>query len=110
MHFNELIQAIYRRADVINRLYCKGEMAPPLNLTSPHEFIDVEKINLEWIHSPSGSKENPITGYVGYVQYKGPILAQYLPLLILGQWLQVGKKTNYGAGQYVINNEYYTFI
>jgi hypothetical protein len=53
-------------------------------------------------HSKRQEKRIKMGGLMGRVVYQGD-LADYLPLLMLGQWLHVGKGTVFGNGRLRIN-------
>lgn len=110
MWFEAFYKALLERAALIGFLYCgetfRGFPEPPETAGQ----ILVYASNLTWIESATRTEKNPIDGYVGSVVYKAPkrILKTVLPLLLLGQWLHAGQKTNWGAGQYVVDQQCYT--
>jgi hypothetical protein len=55
-----------------------------------------------WSYSRYEGRGKPTSGFVGYVQYVGP-LERLLPYLLIGQALQVGKNTVKGCGWYQIH-------
>lgn len=50
--------------------------------------------------SSSQNRHTPMEGFMGQVTYQGNLDA-FLPLLVLGEYMHVGRKTTFGMGQYM---------
>lgn len=111
MRFADLVRSLHRRAQLISHIYCNGPVPSDDFGTPAAEEVNIASSTLEWYFSTTKSKENTLKGYLGQVRYvaKPELLAQFLPLILMGQWLHVGQKTNYGAGQYMVDNSCYRY-
>ncbi len=112
MRFPDLIKKLTQRAMLISHVYCDGPEPVNVALSSEAEQVKVSEIGLKWNYHKSPDKNYSLMGYTGYVNYVAnpDVLQHYLPLLLLGQWLQVGEKTNFGAGKYLVEHGHYTFV
>ncbi len=43
-------------------------------------------------------------GVLGEVTYEGDAIGEFLPLLVLGSWVNMGKGTSFGLGNYILHN------
>lgn len=112
MRFPDFIKKLNQRAMLINHVYCDGPEPFSDPLHNEAEQVKVSEIGLRWNYHKSPDKNYSLMGYTGYANYVAnpDALQHYLPLLLLGQWLQVGEKTNFGAGKYLVDHGHYTFV
>lgn len=101
--FGELFGRIVRRAQLVDYFYGTGTV-PGLqgrlkDLAAKVERVGAELTWLEWERHSSRSGKYPTGGLVGDVVYQGEF-AELMPLLLLGQYLHLGKDTSMGMGRY----------
>ncbi len=102
--FEHIVRGILRRYSDLASLY--GEGRPELQykeLVETSKQIRVAKTNLRFSQQLSYSQRKgaltPLEGVVGSIEYQGEI-TPFLPYLILGQWIHIGKQATFGMGQY----------
>jgi hypothetical protein len=112
MRFPDIIKKLERRAQLISHFYCDGPEPDNVVISTEAEQVKVSEIHLKWHFQKPPDKNYSLMGYTGYVDYVADpgLLQHYLPLFLLGQWLQVGEKTNFGAGKYQVDHGHYTFV
>ena len=59
-----------------------------------------------WMHrfvrySNRRQGETPMRGFLGAIAYRGKALKELLPLIVAGEFLQLGKETAFGLGRYL---------
>lgn len=107
--FDRLIARLLERCQTIAENY-GTEVAPQadwrdlyLDLTTRATRVKMSDHDTRWVTVRSGSRRTntgkKISGFTGYVTYAGD-LADFLPWLVWGQSLQVGKNTVKGDGWY----------
>lgn len=102
--FRLLVQNLIRRWKMLARFHGKQAESDPWNWQAkqlpPVEILDFD---LAWTPiqrwSASQKQKHPISGLQGHITYHGKI-GEWLPLLRLGEWMHVGKKTSFGLGKY----------
>lgn len=66
--------------------------------------IEIESHSLSWFdwtrYSSRQNTKMHMGGMIGRVQFQGQALGTLWPLLVLGQWIHVGKATTMGLGHY----------
>ena len=102
-----LLGALAARVAMLAELYGTGPRAFERNLA--HAAIDqvtLESERLQWAewtrYSSRQRTHMQLGGVFGTLQLRGPGLPALWPLLVLGQWLHVGKATSFGLGRYRI--------
>lgn len=102
-----LLGALAARAAILAELY--GTDARAFERTLAHAAIDqvtLESQRLQWAewtrYSSRQRTHMQLGGVFGTLQLRGPGLPALWPLLVLGQWLHVGKATSFGLGCYRI--------
>ncbi len=105
--FYYIILALTRRINRLSTAYGSGEMMSDEEIDSwcenarkaQIEECMMERIVLEG--TPKTEKTRPIyfSGYIGHMTISN-VDKQYLPLLLYGQYTNVGNDTAYGLGQY----------
>ncbi|MCG8342679.1 MAG: CRISPR system precrRNA processing endoribonuclease RAMP protein Cas6 [Chlorobiales bacterium] len=106
-----LLKSLYHRAFVLNHLYGKGvkkESYDSRNLQLIDGDVDVVRADTFWYdwerYSQRQQRRMRLGGIMGEVTLGGKV-AQYEPLLRLGEYLHVGKSTGFGLGKYRIVEE-----
>jgi len=112
--FKDLIINLTHKANLINFFFCDGvfKQKNEYSLGDDVERIVIPSLNLSWKFYKIPNENWTIRGYTGNIKYAGnkEILNKYLPLLLIGQWIQAGEKTHYGTGKYLIPGENYSFV
>jgi CRISPR/Cas system endoribonuclease Cas6 (RAMP superfamily) len=69
--------------------------------------IKTKELNLRWIELKRRSKTQPIqhdqSGFIGNITFVGD-LREFLPLLVLGEYVHVGEDAVFGNGWYRIEH------
>jgi hypothetical protein len=109
--FAYLIPRLLERAQSIAENYAPVATPQPqwrdlyLDLRERAKSVQATRCDTRWINVRSGSRragtDKKISGFVGDVTFSG-ILAPFMPWLVWGQSLQVGKNTVKGDGWYVL--------
>lgn len=102
--FEHLVRAVLRRHSDLAALY--GEGRPDMDyraLVDKARDVKLAASNLRYFrqrgYSHRKGEETPTEGITGSVTYEGE-LAPFMPYLIFGQWLHVGKQATFGMGKY----------
>ena len=105
--FEILLRALLRRLSLLSEVHC-GEV---LDLDyrkligNAREQVRTESAHLRWHdwerYSARQDTRLKMGGFVGEITFAGR-LAEFLPFLVLGQYLHVGKGTAFGLGKYEI--------
>lgn len=106
--FHVLVRNLLRRLHNLMVFHCDEE-APPLD----GRFIDLaEGVTLvrrdtrwhDWErYSHRQERRMKLGGIVGELTYEGD-LGPFLPLLVLGSWVNLGKNTSFGLGRYRVGD------
>jgi hypothetical protein len=102
--FEHIVRGILRRFSDLSALY--GDGRPDLNYkelveNSKQVAISTSSIQFKCTQSFSNRKAalTPLAGITGSVDFLGDI-TQFMPYLVMGQWLHIGKQATFGMGQY----------
>lgn len=106
--FEALMQNITIRIQMLNIYHCDGNFCKNLSdLSRKSSGIEVASKNIKWRrierYSSRMQAKDTLSGLVGSITYKGN-LKNYLPLLILGQYIHVGNKATFGLGKYILKH------
>jgi len=103
--FPLLAERLAERAVTLSSIYCAGEWKEPAHLIRGARQVAIASHDFHWqaYRKQSGLKRQrePIGGYAGQITYQGD-LNRFLPLLKIGEFIHVGKRTVYGLGQFQI--------
>lgn len=104
--FHHVIRSLRDRVNALSVTYCGS----PINV----DFKGIEEramqvktryINLRWFNNRRKSRTQPIqhdqSGFVGKITFEGE-LKEFLPLLLLGEYVHVGENAVFGNGWYRI--------
>lgn len=102
--FNLLINNLLNRINLLNCLHCKGEYMEDLGeLIRQAENISIDSANITWheIERFSNRKKMKMFqgGIMGEIVYKGDI-KDFIPILLVGEFIHIGKFTTLGLGKY----------
>jgi hypothetical protein len=102
--FEHLLRAVLRRYSDLAALY--GDGRPTLDykgLVDQARTVKLVSSNLQyfrqWGYSRRKGEQTPTEGITGSITYEGDF-EPYMPYLIFGQWLHVGKQATFGMGKY----------
>jgi hypothetical protein len=109
-----LLGALVARVDQLDELYGSGPPGQPgqpgpnrLDRAAAFDAIQrltLEPVELHWVdwtrYSSRQRTRMQLGGLVGTVRLSGDGLQALWPLVLLGQWLHVGKATSFGLGRY----------
>jgi hypothetical protein len=103
--FNLLIRRLSERAFLLSHLHCGAEMGDFEGFAEGSEDIKTIKNRLRWVdwerYSSRQKTKMKFGGWVGEITYRGDC-QKYLPLLMLGEHIHVGKAVTFGLGKYRI--------
>jgi hypothetical protein len=104
--FEHLLRAVLRRYSDLAALY--GDGRPEIDyraIVGAARDIKLLRNDLRFFRrkgfSSRKGEETPTEGLTGSVTYEGD-LARFMPYLIYGQWLHVGKQATFGMGRYAV--------
>lgn len=104
-HFSSVMRALVRRLRILSLVHGGGEWphesyGPLLDLA---ETVRLDHDETRWsgfTRYSHRSGEQDVEGFTGQAWYGGQDLRPLLPVLWLGQWLQIGKSYVVGGGRY----------
>jgi len=107
--FTQIIITILRRAELLSRFYGQGiSNACWSDLLEDADSVALKVDSLSWYDWKRYSRPQQdilgMGGIVGTVTYVGEALSRFMPYLLLGQLMHIGKGYVYGMGKYVVRN------
>lgn len=100
--FHIIIGSLIQRIENLRRFHCGAEV--PIfgkELIEKARSVEITENTTEWAdwerYSHRKKRRMKLGGIVGSVSYEGD-LSCFLPLIILGEWIHVGKGTSFGLG------------
>jgi hypothetical protein len=101
--FHVLIKRLRDRINALSYFYCGGALDVDFKeLGAQAENVKEVAVRSRWIdrgrRTRRGERQD-LSGFVGEVTYRGE-LAPFLPLLVLGEYVHVGKNAAFGNGWY----------
>ena len=106
--FAQLFLAIDRRARLLSTFYGEG-VGEKDSLLKEAEQIETKSQDVRWYdwgrYSSRQQNNMRLGGFIGTVTYAGEQLAQFMPYLLVGALIHVGKP-HFGMGKYVIRNHH----
>lgn len=107
LEFPLLMRTLFRRLSTMAAFYGEEMNIYFNNYLNKAEDIEVVNKNLNWNdwyrYSEKQNKSIEMQGFTGAVSYKGEI-ADFLPYLIYAQYLNLGKNTVFGQGNFELLN------
>ena len=106
LEFHILIRNLLRRISLLSYFHCGEELTLDFKgLIESSKGIEVEKEDLTWFdwerYSNRQETRMKLGGFAGEVTFRGGFDA-FMPFLLLGQYIHVGKGTSFGLGKYRI--------
>lgn len=104
--FHVLVRNLLRRLSTLSWFYQGREVDTDFRtLINKAEAVSSENLSIAWSDWKrySGRSKNTMDfgGFTGRIRYRGN-LSDYLPLLLFGSLVNVGKGTTFGLGQYLV--------
>jgi hypothetical protein len=106
VEFSLLVRSLLRRLSTLAYFHCGVELALDYKgIIQRASNVSVETSSLVWYdwerYSSRQDARLKVGGVLGSVTYTGPV-QEFIPLLVLGEHLHVGKATSMGLGKYQI--------
>lgn len=104
--FTLVMAALLRRISRLNRYYCEtDERLDFEDLMGTAERVTIADSDLRWYdwtrYSAAQLRTMKLGGLLGYITFTGDLLP-FLPYLILGSHIHIGKNTVFGLGKYEV--------
>lgn len=101
--FHQLIKRLRDRVNALASFYCGGALDLDFKaLGQQAETVQTVRVNSQWVNRTRRTRQGfaqDLSGFVGEVTYRGAI-GRFLPLLLLGEYVHVGKNAAFGNGWY----------
>jgi len=106
LEFHILFRNLLRRISLLSYFHCGEELDLDFKgLIEKSKEIRVHKENLSWFdwerYSNRQETRMMMGGFVGSIKFEGD-LEPFMPFLLLGEYVHVGKGTSFGLGKYEI--------
>jgi len=112
LEFHILIRNLLRRISLLSYFHCDRELQADFKgLIERAEKVRKEDSNLSWYdwqrYSARQNTKMLLGGFIGKVTFAfdGVEPEHFLPLILLGKYIHVGKGTGFGLGKYEISEE-----
>ena len=108
LEFHILIRNLLRRISLLSYFHCGEELVLDFKgIIQKSQNIRAVESNLSWLdwerYSNRQETRMKMGGFVGSIIFEGD-LEPFLPFILLGEHLHVGKGTSFGLGKYEIRN------
>jgi hypothetical protein len=105
-HFHHLIRRLRDRINALSITYCGSPIDVDFKGIAERAMsVKTRDINLRWLDIKRKSRTQPIqhdqSGFIGQITFEGD-LKEFLPLLVLGEYVHVGEDAVFGNGWYRI--------
>jgi hypothetical protein len=101
--FHQLIKRLRDRINALASFYCDGALDLDFKaLGQQAESVQTVTVDSQWIDRTRRTRKGfsqDLSGFIGEVTYRGD-LGPFLPLLLLGEYVHVGKNAAFGNGWY----------
>jgi len=106
LEFHILFRNLLRRISLLSYFHCGEELGLDFKgLIEKSKEITVQKGNLTWFdwerYSNRQETKMKMGGFIGSITFEGD-LEKFMPFLLLGEYIHVGKGTSFGLGKYEI--------
>ena len=106
LEFHVLIRNLLRRISMLTYFHCGNQLALDFkSLISDAEKVETVSNSLSWKdwerYSNRQETKMKMGGFVGDITFRGN-LEKFLPFIVLGEYIHVGKGTSFGLGKYEI--------
>jgi CRISPR-associated endoribonuclease Cas6 len=108
VEFHVLLRNLLRRISLLSYFHCGKELDLDFKrLIEEAKGVKVQKENLRWLdwerYSNRQQTRMKMGGFVGSVAFEGNF-DEFIPFLLLGEAIHVGKGTSFGLGKYRISD------
>ncbi|NWF92135.1 MAG: CRISPR system precrRNA processing endoribonuclease RAMP protein Cas6 [Syntrophaceae bacterium] len=108
LEFHIFFRNLLRRISLLSYFHCGQELDLDFKgLIEKSKEVRVHKENLSWFdwdrYSNRQETKMKMGGFMGSIVFEGE-LSPFVPYLILGEYIHVGKGTSFGLGKYKILN------
>lgn len=106
LEFHILLRNLLRRISLLSYFHCGSELKIDFKgLIEQAKGIQIKRNNLSWFdwerYSNRQEAKMKMGGFVGSINFKGKF-DDFIPFLVLGEYIHVGKGTSFGLGKYEI--------
>ena len=106
LEFHILARNLLRRISLLSYFHCEKQLELDFKgLIEEAKDVKVQKGNLHWLdwerYSNRQDTKIKMGGFIGSITFEGGF-KEFLPFLILGEYIHVGKGTSFGLGKYKI--------
>lgn len=106
LEFHILFRNLLRRISLLSYFHCGQELDLDFKgFIEGAKEVGVQKENLQWVdwerYSYRQETKMKMGGFVGSVKFDGDF-EKFMPFLLLGEYIHVGKGTSFGLGKYEI--------
>ncbi|MGQ9647940.1 MAG: CRISPR system precrRNA processing endoribonuclease RAMP protein Cas6 [Thermodesulfobacteriota bacterium] len=106
LEFHILFRNLLRRISLLSYFHCGSELALDFKaLIEKAKGVKVKNENLSWVdwerYSNRQETKMKMGGFVGSITFEGDV-QPFLPFILLGEYVHVGKGTSFGLGKYEI--------
>ena len=108
LNFSLFIRTLLRRISLLGRVHCGSSWDLPFTDLIRHAegAVQTRDSKLTWVdwerYSNRQKRRMTLGGVTGTVTYVGS-LKPFLPLILLGEYLHIGKNTTFGLGKYLLH-------
>lgn len=104
--FHHIIRRLRDRVNALSVTYCGGPIDVDFKGIAERAMtVETRDVNLKWLDIKRKSKTQPFyhdqSGFIGKITFEGD-LREFLPLLLLGEYVHVGEDAVFGNGWYRI--------
>jgi len=103
--FHVLIKRLRDRVNRLATVYCGEELSIDYRAFGERaEKVKTEKVNGRWTERARKTRDgraHNLSGFTGEVSFTGPT-GEFLPLILLGQYIHAGKNAVFGNGWYEV--------
>ncbi|MEM4235166.1 MAG: CRISPR system precrRNA processing endoribonuclease RAMP protein Cas6, partial [Candidatus Methanomethylicaceae archaeon] len=111
--FHHIIRRLRDRVSILSKLYCGEQLKVDYDpIVESAKSIKVKDSDLTWHHQTRKSRtmvdssgqraSQDQSGFTGTISFVGE-LRQFMPLLLLGQYIHIGEDTTFGSGWYRVD-------
>ncbi|MGB9714992.1 MAG: CRISPR system precrRNA processing endoribonuclease RAMP protein Cas6 [Thermodesulfovibrionales bacterium] len=104
--FHHIIRRLRDRVNALSSTYCGGPIDVDFKGIAERAMkIKTREVNLKWLDIKRKSRTQPVyhdqSGFIGDITFEGD-LKEFLPLIVLGEYVHVGEDVVFGNGWYRI--------
>jgi hypothetical protein len=106
--FHHIIRRLRDRINALSITYCGGPIDVDFKgIAERATKVKTRDVNIRWIDTKRKSRTQPVyhdqSGFIGEITFEGD-LTEFLPLMVLGEYVHVGEDAVFGNGWYRIEH------